>query len=66
MFGLGQDLVKGGKTVTAMALRAACSGIGKYKLTHIHTHTNTRICKQGAIFKSKNLRLYFEAPLKRL
>ena len=37
MFGLGQDLVKGGKMVTAaMALRAVCnvSGIGKYKITH--------------------------------
>ena len=35
VFGLGQDLVKGGKMVTAaMALRAACSGIGKYKITH--------------------------------
>ena len=35
MFGLGQDLVKGGKMVTAaMALRAACSGMGKYKITN--------------------------------
>ena len=42
VFGLGQDLVKGGKMVTAaMTLRAACSGIGKHKITHKHARNDS-------------------------